>query len=269
MKIKVRPLPGALSRFLKEKQMTQMDAANASRIDRKTLAKIERGDEVKLGTIETLVKKLHIPESYLLDQPQPPASESVETYNELSVPPFDEHQWQRLGRVLLLGKLDFERLSQLIQTAAAVQWTLNIKAADEKTRSLLKELERAVVVLHQDTFEDPDEETLSTLSFQLERLKKGEHVAALMERLAECGLTILGADYLKWRREIEADHDEYRSSRMVLLSVDPRGSQSRRIRVFAGIEPPKFALSKAVFVDGMQLKTEEGIFPVFKLGRGE
>jgi len=101
---------------------------------------------------------------------------------------------------------------------------------------------------------------MSTLSFQLKRLKKGEHVAALMERLAECGLTILGADYLKWRRKIEADHDEYRSFRMVLLSVDPRGSQSRRVRVFAGIEPPKFApnVSKAVFVDFMQLKTEDG-----------
>ena len=186
-------------------------------------------------------------------------TEPVENY-DLGLPPLHERDWERLGRVLLLGKLDFERLSQLIQTGHAVQWALNIKVAGEKIRSLLEEFEKAVGVLLSDTLDDPDEETLSTLSFQLKRLKKGEDVAALMERLAECGVTILGADYLKWHCNIETDHVEYRSSRFVLLSIEPHGSQSRRIRVFCGRQPPKFApdVSKAVFVNGMQLHTEDG-----------
>jgi transcriptional regulator with XRE-family HTH domain len=261
-KIKVRPQAGALSDLLKRKQLTQMDVARPpSSIDRKTLAKIDRGEEVKLETLQRLAKKLNVPDNFL-EPSQPPAAESVENYeaHELSLPPLDERTWQRVGRVLLLGKLDFERLSQLIQAAGYVQWALNIKAADEKVRKLLGEFEEAVGVLLSDTFDDPDEETLSTLSFQLKRLKKGEDVAALMEQLAECGITILGADYLKWKRITENDHVEYRSSRFVLLSIERHSPQSRRIRVVCGREPPKFApdVSKAVFVDGMQLYTEDG-----------
>ena len=258
-KIKVRPQAGALSDLLKRKQLTQMDVARPpSSIDRKTLAKIDRGEEVKLETLQRLAKKLHVPDNFL-ESPQPSAAESVENY-DLGVLPPDEHLWQRVGRVLLLGKLDFERLSQLIQAAEYVQWTLKIKAADEKVRKLLGEFEEAVGVLLRDNFDDPDEVTLSTLSFQLKRLKKGEDVAALMEQLAECGITILGADYLRWKRITETDHVEYRSSRFVLLSIERHSSQSRRIRVFCGREPPKFApdVSKAVFVDGMQLYTEDG-----------
>jgi transcriptional regulator with XRE-family HTH domain len=258
-KIKVRPQAGALSDLLKRKQLTQMDVARSpSSIDRKTLAKINRGEEVKLETLQRLAKKLKVPDNFL-EPPQPSAAESVETY-DLGLPPLDEHTWQRVGRVLLLGKLDFEGLSQLIQAAEYVQWTLKIKAADEKVRKLLEQFEEAVGVLLRDNFDDPDEVTLSTLSFQLKRLKNGEDVAALMEQLAECGITILGADYLKWKRITETDHVEYRSSRFVLLSIERHSSQSRRIRVFCGREPPKFApdVSKAVFVDGMQLYTEDG-----------
>jgi hypothetical protein len=65
---------------------------------------------------------------------------------------------------------------------------------------------------------------------------------------------VLGADYLFWEQSAkEACYDgydeslisgwlqEYKSSRVVLLSVEPFGAQLRRVGVFPGSEPPKFA----------------------------
>ena len=50
-KIKFQPHPGALSKILTGQGRTQLDAASATGIDRKTLTKINRGEEVKLDSL--------------------------------------------------------------------------------------------------------------------------------------------------------------------------------------------------------------------------
>jgi hypothetical protein len=107
-----------------------------------------------------------------------------------------------------------------------------------------------------------------SLRLQLDRLKTADDIAARLEQLAEHRLTILGADYLFWECSSEEgfhhDHgewskDEYKSYNTVLLSIEPLGTQSRRIHRFIGNPPPLFApdVTTAVFVNGKQLPSLE------------
>src|SRR5438552_1934284 len=63
-KRKVRPHPGVLAQLLKDKNMTQAEVAASGGIDRKTQAKINRGEEVKQETLQKLADKLKVPITY-------------------------------------------------------------------------------------------------------------------------------------------------------------------------------------------------------------
>jgi transcriptional regulator with XRE-family HTH domain len=102
-KIKVRAHPGALAELLKSKGMTQMDAKSVSDIDRKTLAKINRGEEVKLETLQTLANKLKVPTTFF----DPPAASSLDQADSQRDDP------QRLD--LMLRKVDADQLVNLMR----------------------------------------------------------------------------------------------------------------------------------------------------------
>src|SRR5262245_57019541 len=104
-KIKVRPRPGALSDLLKKKKMTQMDAFTKTRVDRKTLRKIERGQEVKLETLQQAANKLQVPEDYFLHIP---AVEVAQDDDVLSLEPGN----------IMLRKLDLARLEEILKGTA-------------------------------------------------------------------------------------------------------------------------------------------------------
>jgi transcriptional regulator with XRE-family HTH domain len=248
-KKKVRPRPGALIEFLKKREMTRMEAAQVTGIDRKTLAKINNGEEIKLETLQTLATKLHVPPSYFLVTA--PAGSEV------------NHSCDPMHSVML-RKLDGERLAALIKEARRIRWLLNVQVVDEPARKLLEKLERTVG----DTQPLPTVKlgVSESLGTQLFRLRAFDSVAGILDEIRKHSLSVLGADYIFWSRDEsnpfrkgELPEVRYTSGRHVLLSVETSGIRSRRVQIDPGSEPPKSAqnISAIVFVDGRRLDTGE------------
>lgn len=254
-KIKVRPRAGALSELLKKKGMTQMDAHEKTRVDRKTLLKIERGDEVKLETLQRLATKLQVAEGYF--------TQRVATADDSDAPS------ELVPGTVMLRKLDAARLKELLEGGENLRWRLNAQVRDDAARKFLEEFEEAVEKFRKHVAWNMPEawDGDSSLRFQLNRLKTADDIAARLEGLADHGLVLLGANYLTWECDSEDGEYEYHrwtnvkyvSSYEVVLSVDPAGTQSRRVRVFQGSLPPTCAppetcgLSTTVWVNGIQL----------------
>jgi transcriptional regulator with XRE-family HTH domain len=256
-KINVHPRPGALFELLKKKALTQEEAKKKTHTDRKTLLKINRGEEVKLETLQKVATKLGVTEDYLR---QPQALEVTDN-GDVAEP-----------GTIMLRKLDAPRLEELLAGASRVKWHLNAKIRDDDARKFLEDFETAV-----DSFRKQNarisqvHREIDTLSLrdQLDRLAAADDITARLEQLAAHGVVLLGADYLFWDCDSEDGEYEYHhwtnlnysSSRVVLLSVESGGTQSRRTPVFQGSLPPRFAPdvtrhgSTTVTVNGVGLPT--------------
>jgi transcriptional regulator with XRE-family HTH domain len=257
-KRKIRHHRGALAEVLKRQNMTQTDAANASGIDRKTLAKIDRGEDVKEETLQKLARKLSVPTTHF----DPPAGSSVDQVD--SQP--DDPRWLSLT----LRKIDAERLGDLLKANGWMNWQLNVHTVDDGIVPLLEQLEDAVKDLHRYLqFEIYDPEHDASLRLQLDGLKRSKHVVLLLEELAKCGLGILGAEYLAWNSETETEwHDEnlytiitYTSRPTAVLSIEGHPVQARRAKVWRGTEPPRFApdLATIIKVNGVKLERDPAV----------
>jgi transcriptional regulator with XRE-family HTH domain len=251
-KIKVSPHPRALSELLKKKGMTQTDAFEKTRVDRKTLRKIDRGEEVKLETLQQVANKLQVTEEYFR---HPPAEAT------------DDSGGDPEPGTIMLRKLDAARLEQLFRAdPSRLEWQLNAQVPDDEARKFLEDFETVVENFRRDLFLSDDKRL--SLRHQLERLKTADEIAARLERLAEHRLALLGADHLFWKRSYKQGIDrdwgewfkeEYSSSNIVLLSVEPFGTQSRRAHVSIGEPPPLFAPDPEtdVYVNGERLPSLE------------
>src|SRR5262249_34648065 len=128
-KKKVHPRPGALKEALEERGMTQWDAADrdvGTGVDRKTLAKIDRGDEVKLDTLEKVANRLRVPLEHFLGTTE---ADTTEADDKLNDPP---------AHTVMLRRLNGERLAELLKrvplggkfqsiTGDLLEWLLNVQ----------------------------------------------------------------------------------------------------------------------------------------------
>jgi len=260
-KIKVRPRPGALSELLKKKGMTQVDAFEKTRVDRKTLSRIARGEEVKLETLQQVANKLQVPEGYF-GHPAPSAADDIDVSSAALEP-----------GTIMLRKLDWAHLEELLTGAETLRWHLKAPVRDASSRKFLEEFEQAVEEFRKLLkFNIPEAwDGDPSLRFQLNRLKTADDIAARLEKLADHGVALLGADYLFWDSDSEDGeyldgrwtNVNYRSSRTLLLSVEPVGAQSRRTPIFQGALPPRLApkptrnIRTTVWVNGAELPAHD------------
>lgn len=254
-KKKVRPHPGALAELLKRREMTQMDAASVSGIDRKTLAKINRGEDVKLETLQKLAKKLNAPATHF-------DARADNSESQVGSKP-EEPRWLNL----MLRKVDAENLAKMLPTTQRINWQLNFHTIADEAFQFLEQLEEAVNGFHEHLIHpliDPDvdpDEAAGSLRLQLDGLKKSKRITSLLEELAKHRLAVLGAEYLSWEANKKTTwHDEtqyieinYVSFRNVVLSVEGHPAQPRRANVWQGTEPPKVTPNRytIIKVNGM------------------
>jgi transcriptional regulator with XRE-family HTH domain len=254
-KIKARSRPGALSELLKQKGMTQMDAKEKTGVDRKTLSKIERGEEVKLETLQQVANRLQVPEEHFSHVPAPAVADDSDVSG------------LKPGTIML-RKLDAARLEELLGEAKRFEWRLNAKVRDDEARKFLENFETAVEKFHADLRRPPWEEIPApSLRVQLDRLKIADDIVAGMELFAEHRFALLGADHLIWERsyeehsyeDVEFTKWDYCSFNTVLLSVEPFGTQSRRAHISIGKPPPFLSpdFSNIVYVNGKRLPCAE------------
>jgi len=139
---------------------------------------------------------------------------------------------------VMLRQIDPQRFVELLDCADRVEWLPNARIVDEKARKVLQDLTTAGDVLSRPSLMD-----FSSWCTAVDRLLEA------MEELSQRRLAVLGTNYLFWTCSSERPRDwkkgdpypnvrRYESSRTTLFSVESSGTQSRRVQVSPGEEPP-------------------------------
>jgi len=154
------------------------------------LSKIDRGEEVKLETLQQVANKLQVPEGHF-SHPVPAPADDSEVSSVLE------------PGTIMMRKLDWARLEELLKGAENLRWSLNAQVRDEATRTLLEDFEQAVENFRKQLDLDVPHawDGDPTLRFQLNRLKASDDLAERARYLRGDGRGSDIADLIEDREE--------------------------------------------------------------------
>ncbi len=202
----VSTIPGALTKLLRERNLTQVDLKEKSGVDVKTIRRIVLGGPVKDTTLKTVADALKIPASHLTQgdvtsaEIIPFTRTKTDTSHNLgneAIRVADDTQEFPLKRTTAAT------LAASLQGAKNICWRLQIQSLPPEIVTLLKRLEAAVEAWR---VESNSTERANSLSHQLELIGTSNEVQRLLDELRNSGVGVFSGTYLFWLRE---EVDEY------------------------------------------------------------
>ena len=245
---------GKLLRIAKNKGVaTLLALSEKTRVDRKTLRAINKGQPVKERTLQAIADKLRVPLEHFLG---PSTLDEVE--NSSSLAPYHRVSDGYHVREIKLQQLDAAALRQLVEEADDITWLLKMDQMSESLEATLLKLRESLQrwYAHQVAF-GTDE-----LVDQISSIKTSADIDKSVEQLAEQNLKIYGGTYVHWKKVQERDQIEnfplpilrYTSQTRMALSVAPEEKDNSTVRVGTGWEPPqKFIESELAGIDSVEV----------------
>jgi hypothetical protein len=240
--------PGALDAVMKAKGLTQTDLAQRSRVDRKTLRAINRGEHVKDTTVKAVVLGLGIPIRQLLVPPAPVQTEDARSSDEVG------------ANSVLLRVVKAHDVKLLLTGAVFLNWKLFLDRIDSEGRDTLLNFEKLIGQWWSNL--KTEGIAKESLAEQLRRLEIYNEVEAALAGLHKLSITVLGGEYLWWEMDERNYYEdnycyEYTSSRAAILALVPSSVTAKRIEVDQGNVPPSVippSYPWPVFVNDVELK---------------
>lgn len=202
----VSVIPGALTRLLQERNLTQADLKEKSRVDVKTIRRIASGGPVKDTTLKAVADALKIPTSYLTEG-DVTSAEIIPFNRSKSEPTHDlDNDTIRVAedaQEFPLKRATAAALATSLQGAKKICWRLQIQSLPPDTITLLKQLEAAIEAWR---VEANSTERANSLSHQLELVETSNKVQRLLDELRDSGVGVFSGTYLFWSKE---EVDEY------------------------------------------------------------
>jgi len=240
---------GNLLRIAKNKGVATLLALNEkTRVDRKTLRTINKGQPVKEKTLQAIATKLRVPLEHLLGK-----STLDEVENSSSL---DTYQI----REIKLQQLDAAALRRLAEEADQITWLLKMDQMSESLEATLLKLRESLQAWndHRHSFDPHD------LIDQISTIKTSAKIDKSVEQLAEQNLKIYGGTYVHWNREppflrvmgkrCPGPDLIYTSQTEVVLSIAPKEKNNSTVRVTTGPEPPlEFVESELAGFDTVEI----------------
>lgn len=262
--------PGALTEILDARNLSQDDVSKAWQFSRNTLRGINKGDPVKLETLQRLATHLRVPVDHFLQT----SSNSPEAGDGANATTEDDED-QEAGKAdapdndadpfkgVLLKPADVDALENELRYSVDTTWKIERPIPREAVEPLEK-LEEAVNDL-ESLYYAPPPNKRGSLQIELDKIKAASRLSEIMDELKNHGLHVLLGSYIRWKREVRnpvyedsGEVVDYKSALMLILCIAPLSAKTKRATVFEGAKPPKYAApgGPAVYVNGRELPPE-------------